>query len=216
MPETRIIDTISKSRIIPVVVLEHVNDAIPLAEALLEGGLDVMEITLRTKAAPQCIELIANRLPDMLLGAGTVITKDQVRQARDLGAQFALAPGLNPEIVETANSVGLFFAPGVMTPSDIECALSHECKWLKFFPASAVGGPSMIRSISGPYAHTGIRLLPTGGISADTMMQYLAIPIVAAIGGSWMVDAELVRNKNWKTITRLTRDAVDQCAFTGA
>lgn len=203
------IDRISRTRIVPVVVLKSADDAIPLAEALLAGGLDVMEITFRTAAAPESIRRIAKAFPQMLLGAGTVLTPDQAKQAKDLGAQFALAPGLNPEVVEAAKQADLVFSPGVMTPSDIERALALDCKLLKFFPAGAAGGPSMLKALAGPYSHTGVRFVPTGGISASNMRDYLDVPVVAAIGGSWMVDSQLVESQDWTTITRLTREAID-------
>ena len=206
------IERIANTRVVPVVVLHSAEDALPLAEALLAGGLDVMEITFRTVAAPESIRRIASAHPGILLGAGTVLTADQAKQAKDLGAQFALAPGLNPEVIAAAQQADLAFAPGIMTPSDIERALALGCNILKFFPAGAAGGPAMLKSLAGPYAHTGVRFIPTGGISASNMRDYLAVPVVAAIGGSWMVDPKLIEANDWTTITRLTREAVDLAA----
>lgn len=190
------------------VVLDHEEDAEPLAEALLGGGLDVMEITFRTAAAAGAIRRIAARYPTMLLGAGTLLEPDQVLRARDAGAVFGLAPGLNPRIVEAAAGCGLRFAPGVMTPGEVEQALALGCKLLKFFPAETAGGIGMLKALAGPYGHTGVRFIPTGGISAGNMGDYLKLPIVAAIGGSWMVDKALVAAGNWAEITRLTRAAL--------
>lgn len=203
------IERISAKRIVPVVVLDSAEDAEPLAEALLAGGLDVMEITFRTAAAAESIRRIAARFPEILLGAGTLLEKDQVLRARDSGAVFGLAPGLNPEIVTTAADCGLAFSPGVMTPGEIEQALSLGCKLLKFFPAEAAGGVAMLKALAGPYAHTGVRFIPTGGVSSENLASYLKLPVVAAIGGSWMVDKSLVSQGRWQEITRLTREALD-------
>jgi len=202
------LDRIARTRVVPVVVLDHEEDAEPLAEALLGGGLDVMEITFRTAAAAGAIRRIAMRYPKMLLGAGTLLERDQVLRARDAGAVFGLAPGLNPRIVEAANDCGLQFAPGVMTPGEVEQAMVLGCKLLKFFPAEPAGGIGMLKALAGPYGHTGVRFIPTGGISATNMGDYLKLPIVAAIGGSWMVDKALVAAGNWAEITRLTRAAL--------
>ncbi|MGB6221942.1 bifunctional 4-hydroxy-2-oxoglutarate aldolase/2-dehydro-3-deoxy-phosphogluconate aldolase [Haloferula sp.] len=206
------LDRILAKRIIPVVVLDQASDAEPLAEALLDAGLDIMEVTFRTAAAAESITRIAKAFPEILLGAGTLLEPDQVARARDAGAIFGLAPGLNPEILAKAKQVGLQFSPGVMTPSDIEQALSLGCDLLKFFPAGAAGGPNMLKALAGPYAHTGVKFVPTGGISAKNLGDYLALPVVAAIGGSWMVDKKLVADANWTEITRLTKEALAAAA----
>jgi len=206
------IDRILAKRIVPVVVLDRVESAEPLAEALLAGGLDIMEITFRTAAAEASIARIAARFPEILLGAGTLLEKDQVKRARDAGAVFGLAPGLNPAIIAAAASIGLQFAPGVMTPSEVELALALGCKLLKFFPAEVAGGVSMLKALAGPYGHTGVKFIPTGGVSSGNLASYLKLPVVAAIGGSWMVDKQLVNDGNWAEITRLTRDALAAAA----
>ena len=206
------IDRISAKRIVPVVVLDSAEHAEPLAEALLAGGLDVMEITFRTAAAEQSIRRIAARYPEILLGAGTLLEKEQVLRAKDAGAVFGLAPGLNPGIVGAAGDCGLAFSPGVMTPGEIEQALSLGCKLLKFFPAEAAGGVGMLKALAGPYAHTGVKFIPTGGVSSDNLASYLKLPVVAAIGGSWMVDKALVNQGRWDEITRLTREALAAAA----
>lgn len=202
------IDRITRTRVVPVVVLQSAEDAVPLAEALLEAGLDVMEITFRTNAAAESIRRIAAAFPEILLGAGTVLSPDQALQARDAGATFALAPGLNTDVVTAAQNAGLAFSPGVMTPSEIERALSLGCNLLKFFPAGAAGGVPMLHALAGPYAHTGVRFVPTGGVSATNMRDYLDLPVVAAIGGSWMVDPKLIAAKDWSSITQLTRESL--------
>ncbi len=202
------IDRITSVRVVPVVVLHRAEDARPLAEALLKGGLDVMEITFRTKAAEESISLIAREFPEILLGAGTVLAPEQAVRARDAGAVFALAPGLNPPVVEAAREAGLHFAPGVMTPGEVERAMDLGCDLLKFFPAGAAGGVAMLKALAGPYAHTGVRFIPTGGIHALNMREYLDLPVVAAVGGSWMVDPALIEARDWDAITERTRAAL--------
>jgi 2-dehydro-3-deoxyphosphogluconate aldolase/(4S)-4-hydroxy-2-oxoglutarate aldolase len=208
------IDRILAKRIVPVVVLDDVESAEPLAEALLAGGLDIMEITFRTAAAEESIRRIAKRFPEILLGAGTLLNQDQVRRAKDAGAVFGLAPGLNPQIVTAAHEIGLQFSPGVMTPSEVELALSLDCKLLKFFPAEVAGGVNMLKALSGPYAHTGVKFIPTGGVSSSNLIDYLKLPVVAAIGGSWMVDKQLVNEGKWADITRITREAIHSASAT--
>jgi len=206
------IDRILAKRIIPVVVLESAEDAEPLAEALLEGGLDIMEITFRTAAAEDAIRRISSRFPEVLLGAGTLLETEQVVRAKKAGAVFGLAPGLNPDIVAAAHAAGLLFSPGVMTPSEVERALSLGCRLLKFFPAETAGGVNMLKALAGPYAHTGVKFIPTGGVSAANLTEYLKLPVVAAIGGSWMVDKQLIQAGKWAEITRLTRSALAMAA----
>jgi 2-dehydro-3-deoxyphosphogluconate aldolase/(4S)-4-hydroxy-2-oxoglutarate aldolase len=206
------IDRILAKRIVPVVVLDRVESAEPLAEALLAGGLDIMEITFRTAAAEASIGRIAASFPEILLGAGTLLEKDQVKRAKDAGAVFGLAPGFNPEIVAAAKDVDLQFSPGVMTPSEVEGALAFGCKLLKFFPAEVAGGVNMLKALAGPYGHTGVRFIPTGGVSLANLAAYLKLPVVAAIGGSWMVDKQLVNDGKWAEITRITREALAAAA----
>jgi 2-dehydro-3-deoxyphosphogluconate aldolase / (4S)-4-hydroxy-2-oxoglutarate aldolase len=206
------IQRILAKRIVPVVVLDSAESAEPLAEALLAGGLDIMEITFRTAAAEESIRRIAKRFPEILLGAGTLLEKDQVRRAKDAGAVFGLAPGLNPSIIEAAEECDLQFSPGVMTPSNVETALALNCKLLKFFPAEVAGGVEMLKALAGPYGHTGVKFIPTGGITSGNLTAYLKLPVVAAIGGSWMVDKKLVHEGNWAEITRITREALAAAA----
>lgn len=206
------IERILAKRIVPVVVLDSAESAEPLAEALLAGGLDIMEITFRTAAAEESIRRIAARFPEILLGAGTLLDDDQVSRANDAGAVFGLAPGLNPRTVRKAAEVGLQFSPGVMSPSEVESALSLGCKLLKFFPAEAAGGTAMLKSLAGPYGHTGVKFIPTGGVTSSNLADYLKVPVVAAIGGSWMVDKQLVNGGHWQEITRLTREALAAAA----
>lgn len=206
------LDRILAKRIVPVVVLDRAESAEPLAEALLAGGLDIMEITFRTAAAEKSIRRIAARFPEILLGAGTLLEMDQVKRAKDAGAVFGLAPGLNPAIVAAASESGLQFSPGVMTPTDVEHALALGCKLLKFFPAEVAGGVNMLKALAGPYGHTGVKFIPTGGVSSGNLPAYLQLPVVAAIGGSWMVDKNLVNDGKWEEISRLTREALAAAA----
>lgn len=202
------IDHIRSKRIVPVIVLDHAHHALPLAQALLDGGLDIMEITFRTAAAAESIRQITANCPNILCGAGTLLTPEQVIEAKNAGAQFGLAPGLNPDVIAAANQANLPFIPGVMTPSEVEQALALGCKTLKFFPAAAAGGAQMLKALAGPYSHTHVSFIPTGGISSKNAHEFLSIPVVAAIGGSWMVDRSLILAENWQEITRLTQEAL--------
>ncbi len=202
------LERILAKRLIPVLVLDSAESAEPLAEALLAGGLDIMEITFRTAAAEESVRRIARSFPEILLGAGTLLETGQVRRAHDAGAVFGLAPGLNPEVIAAAHDCGMTFAPGVMTPSEVERALALGCRLLKFFPAELAGGSAMLSALAGPYAHTGVKFIPTGGVSAANLTDYLKLPIVAAIGGSWMVDKQLINDGKWAEITRITREAL--------
>jgi len=199
---------IQAGRIVPVVVLEDAAVAVDLADALLDAGLRVIEITFRTAAAARAIATLSAQRGDMLVGAGTLLTADNIQQAVEAGAKFGVAPGLNPATVKAAQAAGLDFAPGVATPSEVEQALSLGCQVLKFFPAEQAGGAAMLKALEGPYGHTGVQFVPTGGISAANMKNYLALKCVAAIGGSWFVDKKLIAARDWKAINQLTREAL--------
>ncbi len=203
-----VLERMGKVRIVPVVVLEREELAEPLAECLLRAGLDVMEITFRTSAAAEAIRRISGRFPQMLLGAGTLLEPDQVRQAVDSGASFAVAPGLNERVIAAAHQAGMEMLPGVMTPTEVEKAMRLSCRTLKFFPAEQAGGVAMLKALAGPYGHTGVRFVPTGGVNASNMLSYLELPCVAAVGGSWMVEKKLIASKDWSQIEHLTRAAL--------
>ncbi len=202
------LDELLKRPVIPVIVIEDAADAEPLAEALLEGGMDVIEITFRTAAAGEAMRRIAARFPDMLLGAGTVLSPEQADRALDAGASFGLAPGLNPDVVRHFQAKGGLFIPGVMTPSEIERGLSLGCKLLKFFPAGNAGGPAMLKALAGPYASQGVKFCPTGGVNLDNMNDYLALPMVAAIGGSWLATKQQIADRDWAGITANVKQAL--------
>lgn len=205
---------ISEARVIPVIALEDAADAVPLCKALEAGGLKVAEVTFRTAAARDALRTVKEQFPDFALGAGTVTTVEEVDAARESGAQFAVAPGLNPKVVRHAQEVGLPFFPGVCTPSDVEAALELGCKLLKFFPAGAMGGVSMLKALYGPYRHRGVQFLPTGGVSAANLAEYLSTPGVVAIGGTWIVAKDLLNARDWARVTQLTAEAVRVAAGT--
>jgi 2-dehydro-3-deoxyphosphogluconate aldolase/(4S)-4-hydroxy-2-oxoglutarate aldolase len=197
-----------KQRLLCIAVVDDPDAAVPLAEALLSGGLKTMEIPFRTAAAVESIRRIRRTLPEMAIGAGTLLAADQVRLAVDAGAQFGVAPGLNEAVLNAARALHLPFFPGVMTPTEIDRALNLGWKHLKFFPAEPAGGAAMLQALVAPYAHTGVQFIPTGGITTATLANYLALPQVAAIGGSWMAGRKLVAEKAWPKISVLTAEAM--------
>jgi 2-dehydro-3-deoxyphosphogluconate aldolase/(4S)-4-hydroxy-2-oxoglutarate aldolase len=203
-----IVEALSLVRVVPVIAINEAEDALHICEALQAGGLNVAEITFRTPAAREGLKLAVKAFPDFLIGAGTVTQKVELEIAVDTGANFAVAPGLNPVILEYAASRELPFIPGICTPSDIEQGLQLGCTMLKYFPAEAAGGLKMLSAMYAPYAHRGVRFMPTGGVSLSNLEEYLSHPAVAAIGGTWLVAKSLVEEKNWSEITRLTKEAV--------
>lgn len=205
-------DELLKRPVIPVIVIDDADDAEPLAEALLEGGMDVVEITCRTAAAPEALARIKRAFPEMLLGAGTVVTPDQAKMCIDTGVGFGLAPGLNPDTVKFFQDNGTLFIPGVMTASEIEQGLSLGCKLLKFFPAAAAGGPNMLKNLAAPYGPLGVRFCPTGGIKLENMADYLALPVVACIGGSWLATKQQIAEKQWSQITNQVKEVLELAA----
>ena len=192
--------------LIPVIKIEDPNDAVPLAKALIDGGLPAAEITFRTKCAAEAIKNITEAYPDMLVGAGTVLTTEQVDAAIAAGSKFLVSPGLNPKVVAYAQSRGVLMLPGCSNPSDVEAALELGLSTVKFFPAEAAGGLKMLKAMAAPYG--GLTFMPTGGINADNLLEYLKFNKIVACGGSFMVKDELVREKRWDEITALTKNAV--------
>jgi len=199
-----------KRPVIPVIVIEDVNDAEPLAEALLAGGMDVIEITFRTAAAPEALRRIKKAFPEMLAGAGTVVTTEQAKRCIDIGVDFGLAPGLNPETVKFFQDRDTLFIPGVMTPSEIEQGLALGCTLLKFFPADAAGGVKALKSLAAPYESLGVRFCPTGGINLANMNDWLSLPVVSAVGGSWLATKQQISDKQWCVITDQVKAALQQ------
>lgn len=201
-------DDLTQRKIIPVITIDDADNAVPLAEALMAGGIDVIEITFRTAAAAKAISAIAKSVPKMLLGAGTVLTAEQAKQAIDAGVSFGLAPGLNPATVEIFRKAGILFIPGVMTPSEIEQGLALGCKLLKFFPAEQAGGPAFLKQLVGPYGGHGVKFCPTGGVTVENMNDYLSVPIVSSVGGSWTATAKQIADRQWATITQQAKDSL--------
>jgi len=208
MTANELYEQIGRLRIVPVIAIESPEHALPLADALLEGGLPVAEITFRTEAAAAVIERIVKARPNVLVGAGTVISVENLRRAVACGAQFGVAPGLNPEIVREAGALGFPFSPGIMTPTDIEFALSLGVKVLKFFPAGAAGGVNMLKSLAAPYAHLGVKFLPTGGVNQDNLKEYLKEKSVLAVGGTWLATKDDIAAGRWDVIRDRCRAAV--------
>jgi 2-dehydro-3-deoxyphosphogluconate aldolase/(4S)-4-hydroxy-2-oxoglutarate aldolase len=198
---------ISDCGIVAVLILDRVQEAVSVAQSLVAGGVTVMELTLRTPVALDALKAVRAEVPEMIAGVGTILTPDQVEQAVESGAQFGVAPGVNPRVLAAARDAGLSFAPGVATPSDIEAALEHGCRLLKFFPAEPCGGLPYLNTIVAPFLHLGIQFLPLGGLNATNMATYLANPNIAAIGGSWLAPKDLIKSGSWKEITKLALEA---------
>lgn len=196
---------IGATGIVPVVVFNKVADAQPLAEALIKGGLPCAEVTFRTDAAEESIRAISKKFPDMFVGAGTVLTTEQVDRAIGAGAKFIVSPGLNPKVVEYCIKKGYPITPGIMTPTELEAALGFGLDVVKFFPAENAGGLKMIKAMSAPY--TMMKFMPTGGINATNVRDYLACDKILACGGSWMVKGDLINAGNFAEIERLTKEA---------
>lgn len=192
--------------ILPVIAIEDADKAVPLAKALCDGGLPAAEITFRTSCAKEAIMLIRKALPDMLVGAGTVLTKEQVDDAIEAGVEFIVTPGFNPEIVKYAISKNVPIMPGTATPGEMEQAMSLGLEVVKFFPAEQNGGLAKLKAVSAPYSK--LNFIPTGGINAGNLSEYIRFNKIVACGGTWMVKKELIDSENWSEITRLTKEAV--------
>ncbi len=200
-------DAIQAVPVIPVIVLQRVSDAIPVAEALIEGGISIFEITMRTEAALPAIEKIAAQFPDALTGVGTVLNKEQAQQAADSGAQFIVSPGFDTATVEFAQAAGIPIVPGVSTASEVQHARNLGLRILKFFPAGAAGGIAMLKAFSSVFAD--VQFVPTGGVTASNLADYLAVPNVVACGGSWLAPVKLVAEGQFNEISRLTAAAIE-------
>jgi 2-dehydro-3-deoxyphosphogluconate aldolase/(4S)-4-hydroxy-2-oxoglutarate aldolase len=195
------------SRVVPVVSIESADEALPLAEALLEGGIDVIEITLRRPAGLPGIAALAKSGLPICVGAGTLLDPQDVARAVEAGARFGLSPGATPALLDAARAARLPFVPGVMTPSEVMAARAAGFSLMKLFPAAQAGGIAMLKAISGPLPE--MRFIPTGGIRAETLTDWLAEPNVAQVGGTWIAPAVLIANRDWAAITRLARQATD-------
>lgn len=206
MGQTEIEALIGAARLLPVVVLDRPEDAVPLARALVAGGLPVAELTFRTEAAADAIRRMVDEVPEILVGAGTVLSVAQVDAAHAAGARFLVTPGFNPSVVMRAQELGLPIVPGINNPTGVEQAMSFGLSLVKFFPAEPSGGVPFLKALSGPYG--AMRFIPTGGVGAKNLDAYLALKAVLACGGSWMVDPALIRAGDFARITQLTAEAV--------
>lgn len=202
-----ILERIQELAIVPVVVLNDIEDAKPLAQALCKGGLPCAEVTFRTEAAAESIQIMTKEFPKMLVGAGTVLTSEQVKSAINANAQFIVSPGFDLEIVDYCIERNIPVFPGCMTPSEAAQAVKRGLEVIKFFPAQAAGGLNMIKAIAAPY--TNLKFMPTGGINTENLRTYLEFPKIIACGGSWMVKDEFIQNKQFDEIEKLTKAAVD-------
>ncbi|MGB5420055.1 bifunctional 4-hydroxy-2-oxoglutarate aldolase/2-dehydro-3-deoxy-phosphogluconate aldolase [Algibacter sp.] len=197
-----IIKKIDEVGIIAVLIVDELKHAVPLAKALLAGGIDSIELTLRTPVALDAARLIKKEVPEICLGFGTVLTIDQVKAVVDAGADFAVAPGCNPKIIAEARKQGLSFAPGIMTPTDIEMALEEGCRVLKYFPAESSGGMDHLTNMVAPYQYLNPKFIPLGGCNLENAGSYLESSLITAIGGSWVAKRPLIQSENWAEITK--------------
>lgn len=207
MKNIDIVETLKSAGIIPVIVIEREEQAVPLAKALVAGGLPVLEVTFRTEAAAGAIAAIRREVPEAVVGAGTLLTVEQLRAAKKAGAAFGVAPGFDPVIVEEAKSVLLPFCPGIATASELSQALSAGVPMVKFFPAEAAGGVKMIKNLLGAFRFTGVKFMPTGGVNLSNVGEYLAVPEIVACGGTWIVPKDALAAGDYAAIEKLAADA---------
>ncbi|MCB1209731.1 MAG: bifunctional 4-hydroxy-2-oxoglutarate aldolase/2-dehydro-3-deoxy-phosphogluconate aldolase [Verrucomicrobiales bacterium] len=200
MPET-LLTQLEQTRVIAVLMIDDEDDAVPVAQALLDGGVNCIELTLRTPVAMEALRRIRGAVPEMVVGVGTILNVQQVNEVKAAGAAFGVAPGMNPRVVAEAARIGLPFAPGVCTPTDIELAIEQGCRLLKFFPSEPSGGLAYLRTIAAPFVHLGVRFIPLGGVGAGNAVAYLQEPTVLALGGSWLAPRDLITKKDWAQIT---------------
>ncbi|WP_033741465.1 bifunctional 4-hydroxy-2-oxoglutarate aldolase/2-dehydro-3-deoxy-phosphogluconate aldolase [Helicobacter pylori] len=204
--QDKIIEVLQISPIVPVVVIENIKDAVPLAQSLIEGGIPIIEVTLRSSCALEAIELIAKNVPKMRVGAGTILNSNQLEQAQNRGAEFLISPGLTPSLLEYAKKKDMPLIPGVSSSSEVMQALELGYSALKFFPAEYCGGAKLLNAFNGPFK--GVKFCPTGGISVDNMHAYLKLENVLCVGGSWLTPKNLVQNKEWDKIVEICKRAL--------
>mgnify|MGYP003604618908 CR=1 FL=1 len=198
-------EILSAGAVIPVMAIDDLSTAVDLAHALVEGGIPTLEITLRTPVGVDAIRLIAKEVPNAIVGAGTVTNPEQLQAVEDAGAVFAISPGLHETLAKASHQSSIPLIPGVATPGEVQLALEHGINTLKLFPAEVVGGKAMLKALYGPYPD--IRFCPTGGITLESAPEYLALPNVLCVGGSWLTPKDAVKNQDWATITRLAKEA---------
>ena len=202
-----IVETLREAGIVPVIVIEDETKAVPLARALIKGGLPVFEVTFRTKAAAGAIARIKAEVPEAIVGAGTLLTPAQVRAAAETGAAFGVAPGFDPVVINAAKDAGLPMVPGIATASELSQALTAGAPMVKFFPAEAAGGVKMIKNLLGAFRSTGVKFMPTGGINLSNVAEYLAVPEIVACGGTWIVPKDALAANDWGAIEKLASEA---------
>ena len=202
-------ERLARSGVVAVVTVDNPEDAAPIARALLAGGVGAIELTFRTALAAEAIRRIRAEVPEILVGAGTLLNRAHVEAAIEAGALFGVAPGCNPSTIAAARECGLPFAPGVMTPTDMEIALEHGCRVLKYFPATNLAGPSALETMAAPFAHLGLRFIPLGGINLASLPQWLASPAVLCVGGSWLAPRDLIQRKDWTALQRNAEQAAE-------
>lgn len=200
------LERLRRSIVVPVVVIDDAKDAVNTANALLKGGIDVMEITFRTEAAPMAIKAVSEACPDMLVGAGTILTLDQCKLAVEMGAKFIVSPGFDPRVVSWCIDAGIAVTPGCVTPSEITQAVNMGLKVIKFFPANVYGGLNAMKNLSAPF--TGVKFMPTGGINTSNIKEYVEAPFIHAVGGSWICPKADIANGNFDKITALCKEAI--------
>ena len=205
---SELFERIGSIGVVPVISIEDAEHAVPLADALLEGGLPIAEITFRTRAAAEVMRVLRDKRPDLLVGAGTILDRLSLDAAKACGAAFGLAPGYDPDIVGMAAEIGMPFAPGIMTPSELGAAMKQGARLCKFFPAGIAGGPKALAGISAPFAHLGPRFIPTGGVTEGNTAEWLAVKAVLAVGGTWIATTADIANGRWADITSRARGAV--------
>ena len=201
------VEVLGKAGVIPVIVIEREEQAVPLAKALVRGGLPVLEVTFRTTAAAAAIAAIRREVPEAVLGAGTLLTPQMVKDAKAAGAVFGVAPGFDPAVMAAAKEIGLPMCPGVATASELSQALTAGCKMVKFFPAEAAGGVKMIKNLLGAFRFTGVRFMPTGGVNLTNVADYLAVPEIVCCGGTWIVPKDALAAGDWAKIEKLATEA---------
>jgi 2-dehydro-3-deoxyphosphogluconate aldolase/(4S)-4-hydroxy-2-oxoglutarate aldolase len=203
-----LIQQLTECGVVAVLTIDNPDDAVPVANALAAGGVMGIELTLRTPAALEAIRRIRAAVPAMLVGAGTVLNREQVGAVKAAGAVFGVSPGCNPATLRAAREAGLPFAPGAATPTEVEIAAENGCRLLKYFPAETAGGLPHLNAMAAPFAHLGIRYIPLGGITAGQLADYIASPLVACVGGSWLAKPDVIRQKDWKKIEELASTAM--------
>ena len=204
-----IIDKVDKAGIIAMLIINELKHAVPVAKALVAGGIDTIELTLRTPVALDAARAIKKELPEVTLGFGTVLTLEQVKAVKEAGADFAVSPGCNPKIIAEAHRLGLSFSPGIMTPTDIEMAIEQGCRVLKYFPAESSGGMNHLKNMAAPYQYLGLKFIPLGGLNIKNAGSYLESDLITAVGGSWVAKRDLILAENWDQITANAKEIIE-------